>query len=381
MSLTQTRQKGLLILEDGEEYWGECVGHLPYADPTDKGSGEVVFNTSMTGYQEILTDPSYFGQIVCLTAPHIGNTGVNEDDEESSHPQVSGLLVHEICEFPSSWRKSKSLEHYLIDHQIVALSGVDTRKLTLRLRMEGSIRGMIISEKNHSKKQELLKRLPPFEGRDLVKEVSTKQRSIFKIKKETYPIISEDSEKQLSRHRVAILDFGVKKNILRILSQKNCELTVFPATTAATDLINYDGIFLSNGPGDPSALPYAVETVKALLGKKPIFGICMGHQILGLALGGKTFKLPFGHRGANHPIQSGPHKIEISSQNHGYALEPEFSNNDVEVTHINLNDGTVAGIRSVNLKAFSVQYHPEASPGPHDSWMIFDEFIRLMEEP
>jgi carbamoyl-phosphate synthase small subunit len=377
------KTKGILILEDGFEFPGFLFGAEVSAArilemqqvkqgkgpiARDRGYGEVVFNTSMTGYQEILTDPSYYGQIVCMTYPHIGNTGVNSEDPESAHPWCAGLIVHEACEGASNWRSSGELDAYLKQNGIPAISGVDTRALTRHLRTKGVVRGLMLPESERSLAKELLAKLPGFEGRDLIGEVSTR---------EAYPWKGEGQGK----YKVVAMDFGVKWNLLRSLAHFGCEIEVVPAATKAADILarKPDGVFLSNGPGDPSAAPYAAETVKQLVGKVPLFGVCMGHQILALALGARTYKLKFGHRGGNQPVldhQTG--KVEISSHNHGYAVDGSSVPSGIEVTHVNLNDKTVEGLTVNGKKAFSVQYHPEACPGPHDSVMLFKRFVDMM---
>ena len=360
-------KQGLLYLEDGTELSGFLFG----SQKSDSSYGEVVFNTSLTGYQEILTDPSYYGQIICMTAAHIGNTGVNEDDVESSHPRCAGFVIRELCEAPSSWRSQGTLQDYLQKHQIPGLWGVDTRSLTRHLRTQGVVRGLILPLEARDQAKELLARFPRFEGRDLIGEVSTLKPYSWTPPQTQTP------------YKVVALDFGIKWNLLRNLEQLGCQTEVVPAKTPASEILalNPDGIFLSNGPGDPSAAPYAVQTVRELLGKVPIFGVCMGHQILALALGGKTYKLKFGHRGGNQPVldrKTG--RVEISSHNHGYSVERSTLPPSVEVTHLNLNDQTVEGIRSKEFNAFSVQYHPEACPGPHDSVVLFQRFLESMNK-
>ncbi len=360
----------------------------------DRGYGEVVFNTSLTGYQEILTDPSYYGQIICMTVPHIGNTGVNLDDPESAHPWCAGFIVHELSEAPSNFRSVALLDTYLKEAGIPGLHGVDTRALTRHLRSSGVVRGVILPASELSKAKELLAKLPQFEGRDLIGEVSTKEaylwphpkaadQRILKLGKQDVPSfeIPESGEKK-KRHHVVAIDYGVKWNLLRSLHALGCDITVMPAKSTAEEVLakKPDGVFLSNGPGDPSAAPYAAEALRKILGKVPVFGVCMGHQILSLAKGAKTYKMKFGHRGGNQPvldIETG--RVEISSQNHGYAVDDKTLPADLEVTHINLNDKTVEGVRVKGSKAFSVQYHPESCPGPHDSRILFTRFIDLMD--
>ena len=352
----------VLLLDDGKLFKGTTFG------ATGQSIGEVCFNTGMTGYQEILTDPSYAKQIVTMTAPHIGNYGVNAKDIESEKIQVSGFVIKEETTFPSSWRSEMSLGDYLKKQNIVGIKNIDTRALTRHIRDNGAMNGIISSTTdNKNKLTSKLKSSPSMTGLDLAKIVSTKN-------------IYDWSDK--GEYRVAAIDFGIKRNILRLLEEFNCQVTVFPANATAKDILSFDpdGVFLSNGPGDPAAVEYGIETVKQILGEKPIFGICLGHQILAIALGAKTFKLKFGHRGINHPVKNMVKKtIEITSQNHGFAVELESLPKNVISTHINLNDNTSAGIESIDYPAFSVQYHPESSPGPHDSRYLFKKFIRMMD--
>lgn len=376
----RTSKPGILVLADGAAFEGHLfgadvsVGSIQKSNQDkkallrDRGYGEVVFNTSLTGYQEILTDPSYYGQIICMTAPHIGNTGVNNEDPESSHPWCAGFIVHEPSASASNWRSEGGLDEYLKKHNIPGLWGVDTRALTLHLRSMGVVRGVILPAEEKYKAIELLASLPAFEGRDMIGEVTTKEPYKWK--------------KQGGKFKVVAMDFGAKWNLFRSLTDLGCALEIVPASTSAEEILarKPDGIFLSNGPGDPAAAPYAAKTVAALVGKAPLFGVCMGHQILALAMGGKTYKLKFGHRGANQPVlDKTTGKVEISSQNHGYAVESNSLPAGIEVTHINLNDKTVAGIAIPQAKAFSVQYHPEACPGPHDSQELFERFVKSME--
>ena len=374
----------ILALEDGTWYQGVAAG------ATGETSGEVVFNTSMTGYQEVLTDPSYAGQIVTMTAPQIGNYGVARGDAESQSPRVAGFVMREASPLASNWRADGTLRDYLTRHQIVAIADIDTRALTRVLRNAGVMRGVIATgQVDPAAMVEKARAIPKMEGADLVQGVTCD--SAFEWRE--YPgrvgdadhaefgILPEARAKR--RLRVAAYDFGVKYNILRRLDAYGCDVHVFPASAPASELrkIEPDGIFLSNGPGDPAALPYAINNVRELTNTGvPMFGICLGHQILGLAVGGKTFKLKFGHRGANHPVkehQSG--KVEITSQNHGFAVDPQSLPSDVTVTHTNLYDGTVEGFRHLTKPIFSVQYHPEASPGPHDADYLFRQFIESME--
>ena len=352
----------VLLLDDGKLFKGTTFG------ATGQAIGEVCFNTGMTGYQEILTDPSYAKQIVTMTAPHIGNYGINTEDIESEKIQVSGFVIKEESPLPSNWRSEMSLGDYLIKQNIVGIKNIDTRALTRHIRDNGVMNGIISSTTdNKIKLTSKLKSSLSMTGLDLAKIVSTKN-------------VYDWSDK--GEYRVAAIDFGIKKNILRLLEELDCQVTVFPANATAKDILSFDpdGVFLSNGPGDPAAVKYGIETVKQILGKKPIFGICLGHQILAIALGAKTFKLKFGHRGINHPVKNmGEKTIEITSQNHGFAVELESLPKNVISTHINLNDNTSAGIESIDYPAFSVQYHPESSPGPHDSRYLFKKFIRMMD--
>jgi carbamoyl-phosphate synthase small subunit len=374
----------VLALEDGTWYRGVAAG------AQGEARGEVVFNTSMTGYQEVLTDPSYAGQIVTMTAPMIGNYGVSHGDEESQTPKVAGFIMREASPISSNWRADGSLRDYLIKHRIVAIADIDTRALTRVLRSAGVMRGVIgTGQVDPLELVEKARAIPQMEGSDLVRGVTCagafdwrdKSAAAGESDHAEFGIAPEQRAKR--RLRVAAYDFGIKYNILRRLDAYGCDVRVFPASAPPADLlaIEPDGVFLSNGPGDPAALPYAIDNVKELLKTdKPLFGICLGHQILGLASGGQTFKLKFGHRGANHPVkelQSG--KVEITSQNHGFAVDPQSLPGNVTVTHLNLYDGTVEGFRHVDKPVFSVQYHPEASPGPHDADYLFKQFLESME--
>ena len=375
----------ILALEDGSWYQGVAAG------ASGETSGEVVFNTSMTGYQEVLTDPSYAGQIVTMTAPQIGNYGVASGDAESQAPRVAGFVMREASPLASNWRADGTLRDYLVRHHIVAIADIDTRALTRVLRNAGVMRGVIATgQADPAALIEKARAIPKMEGADLVRGVTCD--SPFEWREHTGRAGDADHEKfglapetlAKRRLRVAAYDFGVKYNILRRLDAYGCDVHVFPASAPASELrkIEPDGIFLSNGPGDPAALPYAISNVRELTQSDiPMFGICLGHQILGLAVGGQTYKLKFGHRGANHPVkdlQSG--KIEITSQNHGFAVEAGSLPSDMTVTHLNLNDDTVEGFRHLTKPIFSVQYHPEASPGPHDADYLFRQFIESMEK-
>ncbi len=369
-----------LALENGTVFTGEHFG------AEGEVTGEVCFNTSMTGYQEILTDPSYAGQIVTMTYPLIGNYGVNLDDVESVKPQVSGFVVKEYFDFYSNWRAKMSLGDWLKQHNILAIQGIDTRMLTKILRDQGAMRGVVST--NDLDDMSLIakaKASPEMTGRDLAKNVTTpKQYCWNDIDSTHYALSTKNGETNNAQYKVVVYDYGVKQNILRRLTSYGCDLTVVPASTPAEQVLamNPDGIFLSNGPGDPDAVKYAILNLKKLIGKKPIFGICLGHQLLALALGGKTYKLKFGHRGANHPVKNlHNNEIEITSQNHGFAVDwKTMDESQVELTHINLNDQTVEGFQHKKFPLFCVQYHPEASPGPHDSDYLFSKFVKMMEQ-
>ena len=381
------KMKAILALEDGRVFEGESFG------ASGTRVGEICFNTAMTGYQEVLTDPSYRGQIVAMTYPLIGNYGINSLDQESRSPHVRGFVIEELTEIPSSWRSEMSLDQYLRNWEICGLQGIDTRALTRHLRTRGAMKACLTTEEMSAAEAtgHALAGKGVI-GMDYVREVSTTE------------VYQWDPEDKLSdpwtisnghdalpsrpllppiRFRIVAYDYGMKQNILRLLRQKGFAVTVVPASTPADEVLamNPDGIFLSNGPGDPAALSYAHEALRDLIGKKPIFGICLGHQVLGFAFGGSTFKLKFGHRGANQPVKdlrSG--KVAITSQNHGFAVDPNSLPANVEVTHINLNDGTVEGMRHKELPIFSVQYHPEAAPGPHDASYFFTQFADLIEK-
>ena len=360
-----------LVLENGTVFSGVSFG------AEGETIGEVCFNTGMTGYQEILTDPSYCGQLITMTYPHIGNYGVNPEDVESNKVQAAGFIVREENVVPSNFRSTQSLGDYLREQKIVGIQEIDTRMLTRIIRDEGAMNGIISSvDLDENSLLKKVKAAPSMTGMDLAKVVTTPNSYDWRMEK-------GDRKKEVTRFKIAAIDFGIKHNILRLLESHGCEVTVFPATATATEIlkINPDGIFLSNGPGDPAAVTYGIETVKSLLGKKPIFGICLGHQILALALGAKTYKLKFGHRGCNHPVKNlKTGKVEITSQNHGFAVDPETIPKNVVITHNSLNDQTVEGLKCTDVPAFSVQYHPESSPGPHDSRYLFEEFIKLMSE-
>ncbi|MFN7980736.1 MAG: glutamine-hydrolyzing carbamoyl-phosphate synthase small subunit [Vicinamibacterales bacterium] len=370
--------EAILALEDGTIFRGLAAG----AEGSTRG--EVVFNTSMSGYQEILTDPSYSGQIVTMTCAEIGNYGVASADVESRAPQVAGFIIRDESPVASNWRAQGTLRDYLIANNIVAISDVDTRALTRRLRSVGVMRGVIATGSQIDEKAlvDRAQSIPKMEGSDLVRVVTS--QSVFDYTPDApdqYDI--QKAVRATRRLKIAAYDFGMKWNILRRLSAHGCDVRVYPAFTPASELLatNPDGVFLSNGPGDPAPLTYAIENAKQVVDAGvPTFGICLGHQILGLALGGRTFKLKFGHRGGNHPVKHlTTGKIEITSQNHGFAVDPDTLPSNVVVTHRNLYDGTVEGLRHTERPAFSVQYHPEASPGPHDADYLFDDFISMIE--
>ena len=367
--------KATLVLADGEFFSGTAMG------ASGEIVGEVVFNTAITGYQEILTDPSYRGQIVTMTYPHIGNTGVNFEDNESVNPFLAGFIVKEHCASPSNWRQREDLDDFLKRFNVIGIQGIDTRKLTRNLRETGAKKG-IISTEDHDVGS-LLKKVtdyPDIEGIDLVKEVTCSKP--YEWSEGTWRWNARPSASQ-NKFKVAALDYGIKQNILRLLVDAGANVRVFPAFSTAEDILKYgpDGIFLSNGPGDPQGVPYVIETVRNLIGKKPIFGICLGHQILGLALGGRTYKLGFGHHGANHPVRRlDTGQVEITSQNHNFAVDPDTLESECRVTHVNLNDKTNEGMAHRKYPLFSIQYHPEASPGPHDSRYLFERFRKMIME-
>ncbi len=369
----------VLALENGMIFRGYAFGDLQA-----EARGEIVFNTAMTGYQEVMTDPSYRGQIVCFTYPHIGNYGANPHDVESAGVQAEGMVVVEYSKHYSNWRATASLSDYLQSEHKIGIEGIDTRKLVRVIRTEGAMRCIVTC--STESEEELLARvraLPSMNGLDLCPLVTTDKQYHYEDTRAEGDLLVH-SPNYDKRYKVAALDFGLKNNILRRLSYHGFDVDVYPASTPAAELLeaDVDGYFLSNGPGDPAAVHYGIETAKQLVqSKKPVFGICLGHQILGLAFGARTYKLKFGHRGANHPVknlQSG--KIEISSQNHGFAVDVESLPAELEATHMNLNDNTLSGFRHRELPVFCVQYHPESSPGPHDSDYLFEDFRRLMKQ-
>lgn len=373
----------ILALEDGRFFRGKAFGK---AGTT---TGEICFNTSMTGYQEIITDPSYRGQIVTMTYPEIGNYGITEEDMESGQPQVSGLVVEQLCEVPSNWRATQSLEDFFKSHGLLGISGVDTRALTKHLRSLGAMRACVTTELSEEEAVAVAKASPTMAGADLVKEVTTSESYHWseESRKWTVPNVMTGQTSHYydlpeAKYRIVAYDFGIKRNILRQLRQVGLEVEVVPATTPAEEVLarDPDGVFLSNGPGDPAPLDYVHREVQKLIGKTPLFGICLGNQIITHAYGGKTFKLKFGHRGANQPVKDLRNgKVAITSQNHGFATVAESLPSEIEVTHVNLNDGTIEGIRSTKDPVFSVQYHPEAAPGPNDATYFFQEFVDLIE--
>jgi len=369
----------ILALEDGTVFEGRAFG------AQTERSGEVVFNTSMTGYQEIFTDPSYSGQIVVLTYPQIGNYGTNDGDMESARPYIEGLAVRDFSPIVSNWRSGRSAHQFLADTNVPIIDSIDTRKLVRHLRTSGVMRGVLSSiSTNVAELIEKAKNTPSMAGLDLATRVSTVDSYRWTTAVDPVSVSERIGKLRPAEHHVVAFDFGIKRNILRRLVSSGCHVTVVPASTTAADVLALrpDGVFLSNGPGDPEPLQAQAAEVRQLIGKTPIFGICLGHQVLGLALGGKTYKLKFGHRGGNHPVlNKRTQKVEITAQNHGFAVDPEsLPDSAVEVTHINLNDQTVEGLRHKSEPLFCVQYHPEAAPGPHDSLYLFDDFIALMKE-
>ena len=375
----------ILALADGTVFRGKALG------ASGETAGEVVFNTALTGYQEVLTDPSYRGQMVTMTYPHIGNYGINAEDIESRQPWLAGFIVKEACPYPSNWRSRQSLDDYLRSHGIVGIQGIDTRALTTHLRDHGSQQGVIShTDLDHTRVALKAREVPGIVGRDLVTEVTCAKPYLWT---ESSGVWAQANGRAQHPFRVVAFDFGIKYNILRRLVDEGYTVTVVPASTTAADVLalNPDGVFLSNGPGDPEAVPYAITAVRALLGKKPLFGICLGHQIMGLALGLHTYKLKFGHHGANHPVMDlDTRKVEITSQNHNFAVRGGDAasasqaapwttpSGRVQLTHRSLNDDAVEGMRCLDLPAYSVQYHPEASPGPHDAGYLFNRFTDLM---
>lgn len=356
-----------LVLEDGTEYEGESFGS------PQQSIGEVVFNTSQTGYQEIVTDPSYRFQIVVMTTPHIGNYGVAELFEQSECPQVSGLVVRELAKTTSQPENQPTLSDYLTRYKIPGIAGIDTRALTRKITEEGAMRGMITTDMSRPAADivDEIRRSPSMSGLDLVKRVTTLRPYV----------VNAVGEK---KYRIALYDFGVKRDIVHQLAARGAEVVVYPASTHADEILNanFDGVVLSNGPGDPEPVTYAQENIRRLIGRKPLFGICLGHQLLGLALGGRTYKLKFGHHGGNHPVRDmATGKVEITAQNHGFSVDADsLEASEIDFTHVNLNDNTLEGFRHRNHPIIAVQYHPEAAPGPHDSFYLFEEFLRMTED-
>jgi carbamoyl-phosphate synthase small subunit len=366
----ETRRRIHLVLADGTAFPGVSIG------ASGVTTGEAVFTTGMTGYQEVLTDPSYCGQLVTMTAPQMGNTGVNTEDTEAEKPHVAGFVVHELSPISSNWRSNATLDQYLKQHGIVGIAGVDTRALTRHLRDQGSQMGAI-GDEDVATLRDRARSAPPMLGLDLTTRVSTKSTYTWDA---TNGLWELHKTADTGLHVVAV-DFGIKQNILRCLKESGLKVTVVPSSTSADEILKHrpDGVFLSNGPGDPAAVKSGIATVRDLLGKKPIFGICLGHQILSLALGGNTYKLKFGHRGLNQPVQDlATGRIEVTTQNHGFAVDLESLKGKCELTHLHLNDGVCEGIRHPETGAFSVQYHPEASAGPHDARYLFERFVKTM---
>jgi carbamoyl-phosphate synthase small subunit len=369
-------KKAILALADGTTFEGFSFG------AAGEATGEVVFNTSMTGYQEILTDPSYVGQMICMTYPEQGNTGVNAVDQESARPHATAFIVRHHAEEPSSFRAERSLDAYLQANGLVGIWGIDTRRLTKHIRTAGAQMGVVSTEGTARALVDRARALPGMEGQDLASRISTRKPYEWRERGADVWTLAERAEEPAPRFHVVAYDWGLKRAMLRLLAEAGCRVTVVPGDTSAAAALAMkpDGVFLTNGPGDPAAVPGARETVSALLGKVPVFGICLGHQILSLALGARTFKLKFGHRGANQPVQElATGKVDITAQNHGFAVDAASLGRRAKVTHLNLNDGTVEGIEVLDVPAFGVQYHPESSPGPHDARRLFSRFTAMME--
>lgn len=371
--------QAILALEDGTVFKGRAFGA-----PVER-AGEVVFNTSITGYQEIFTDPSYAGQIVVLTYPQIGNYGANPEDSEAARPYIEGLVVREFSPVASNWRSQERADEFLRAHNVPVIAEVDARRLVRLLRSRGVMRGVLsCTEEDPARLVEKARSIPSMAGLELATKVSTNQPYAWSEGIQPCSPSEHVGDPAEPRFHVVAYDFGIKRNILRRLAHAGCRVTVVPAVTTAEQVLALqpDGVFLSNGPGDPEPLQFQAAQVRKLLGRVPVFGICLGHQVLGLAVGGKTYKLKFGHRGANHPVLNRiTNRVEITSHNHGFAVDPDsLKDSEVELTHINLNDQTLEGFRLRNAPAFCVQYHPEAAPGPHDSHYLFDDFVKLMTE-
>lgn len=375
MSLLRQRTNAILVLEDGSVFPGRAFA--------GRGEvlGEVVFNTGMTGYQEVLTDPSYRGQIVAMTYPLVGNTGINPEDMESAGIHLEGFIVREYQERPSNWRADRSLKDFLEANGKIGVEGIDTRALTRRLRLDGAMKGVLTTETSDTAVLlEKVKAHPGLVGRDLVREVSCREAYLWRDGRPQE--LPPDLPAYARCFRVVVVDCGVKYNILRHLEARGCQVVVVPAAATGEEILAWkpDGILFSNGPGDPAALPYIVDAARLVLGRVPVFGICLGHQILALAAGARTVKLPFGHRGTNHPVQDlATGRVWITSQNHGYSVDPASLPDGIEITHVSLHDRTVEGMRFKDRPVFSVQFHPEASPGPRDALVLFDRFVEAME--
>jgi carbamoyl-phosphate synthase small subunit len=368
-------KRAILALADGTTFEGTSFG------AAGEAAGEVVFNTSMSGYQEILTDPSYVAQMICMTYPEQGNTGACRADDESERPQATGFIVRHRAREPSSFRAERSLDAYLEEHGVVGISGIDTRRLTRHIRTVGAQMGVISTSGSAAALVERARALPGMEGQDLATRISTRDRYDWRQRGADCWTDAERADAPEPRFHVVAYDWGLKRAMLRLLAEAGCRVTVVPSRTAAGEALGLrpDGVFLTNGPGDPAAVVGARETVASLLGKVPVFGICLGHQILALAIGARTYKLKFGHRGANQPVKDlATGKVDITVQNHGFAVDGESLGKRARVTHVNLNDGTVEGIEVLDAPAFSVQYHPEASPGPHDARPLFARFVSMM---
>jgi carbamoyl-phosphate synthase small subunit len=369
-------KRAILAVADGTTFEGHALG------ASGEAAGEVVFNTSMTGYQEILTDPSYVGQMICMTYPEQGNYGVNRADEESARPHATGFIVRHHAEKPSNFRAEGSLDAYLREHGIVGIWGIDTRRLTKHIRTAGAQMGVISTEGSAKALVDRARALPGMEGQDLGTLISTKTRYEWRQKDADVWTDAERTDEKAPRFHVVAYDWGLKRAMLRLLAASGCRITVVPSRTTAAEALALkpDGVFLTNGPGDPAAVVGAREAVAGLLGKVPVFGICLGHQILALAIGARTYKLKFGHRGANQPVKElATGKVDITTQNHGFAVDDESLGKRARVTHVNLNDGTVEGLEVLDAPAYSVQYHPESSPGPHDARHLFARFVSMME--